>query len=448
MFLELIPFIVLIVLSCVIGFLASKKTKEASGFFLGGRSLHWFLLMMTFIGTQIGGGFILGTAEASFSQGIYGIFYSIGLSFGFLALGLGLGARIRSLELHTVADVFERYYLSKGLKKYASLLSILSLTGILIAQAVSLRKFLFSINLSNELLFIATWTAIIAYTTKGGFLAVVWTDMVQASVMIFVLVLSFAFTFCSQGAVQLQEMIAPSNEAITPTIMSYLIMPFLFMFIEQDMVQRCSSGKSRSQVTIATLGAAIILFLLAFIPVYFGLLAKTLGIEPGEGSVFMEVVRAATNPWVTTCAALSVLLAIISTASSLLLAVSSNLSQDFTTGDFSITRSRLITIGIGITALVISYTAKEIIPCLIMSYELAVDSLFVPLLAAVFLKEKVNNNRVGSYLAVGFGTAGFLLEKVTHFFAGYYFIPLLLSLIGYLVGYLIGIGRPAYRKDS
>jgi len=435
MFLELIPFIVLLTISCIVGFLFSKKPKEASGFYLGDRSLGWFLLMMTFIGTQIGGGFILGTAEASYNQGLYGVFYSIGLGLGFLALGLGLGARIRSLELQTVADVFERYYDSSFLKKYASLLSILALTGILIAQAVSLRKFLFSTNLSSEALFIISWAVVIAYTTKGGFLAVVWTDMVQATVMIAVLMLAFLFTLCTTTSIPFTAVMSQSSIEVTPHIMSYLVMPFLFMFIEQDIVQRCSSGKSKAQVTMAALGASCILFALAFVPVYFGMLAKTLGINPGQGSVFMEVISAATNPWVTSLASLSVLLAIISTASSLLLAVSSNLAQDFKKNTtFSIARSRWITIGVGTIALLVSYTATEIIPCLIMSYELAVDCLFIPLMAAVIWKEKIMGNRLASYLSVGLGTAGFLIEKLTPCFATSYFIPLLMSLLGYLCG--------------
>ncbi len=429
---EYIPFVALLFISCAVGILLPKKASGAEGFFLGQRSLNWFMLMMTFIGTQIGGGFILGTAEAAFKDGFYGIFYSLGLSCGFLVLGLGLGARIRSLELNTVADVFERYYKSPFLKKYASILSIISLTGILIAQAVSLKKFLFSTSLASEALFIISWMVVIAYTTKGGFLAVVWTDMVQAVAMIVMLAVVFVFALFT----------APSDLQITttgfvkPEALSYLVMPFLFMFIEQDMVQRCSSGKSLRQVTVAAFAASVVLFLLAFVPVYFGLSARALKLEPGQGSVFMEVVKAMTNPWVTSCAALSVLLAIISTASSLLLAVSSNIAQDFNQKiSSSIAKSRAITISVGILALAVSYTARDIIPCLIMSYELAVDCLFVPLIAAVILKERVQDKKLAALLSVALGSAGYCLEQWTFILPAGYFTPIILSTAGYALGY-------------
>ena len=345
------PFIIVLGLSLAIGFFFSKKSSKESQYFLGDRSLGWFPLAMTFIATQIGGGFILGSSEAAYDYGIFGIFYPLGAALGFLALGLGFGAKLRSLEVQTVSDLFEKYYGSISLKKCSSLLSILCLTGILIGQAVALKKFLFSMGLHDEWVFLLAWSAVILYTAQGGFLAVVWTDTLQAAIMLGMLLVTFIFTFTYSPPIS-SELLVPSQvfgEGVEAKLLGYLVMPFLFMFIEQDLAQRCFAGKSQKTVTKAALVSAAVLLLFSFVPAYFGMLASGMGIENAPNSKFMEVVIRATNGPIASCAATAILLAIISTASSLLCAVSSNLSQDF--GKISSGKARVITVIAGVVAL-------------------------------------------------------------------------------------------------
>jgi solute:Na+ symporter, SSS family len=437
-----IPFLIVLGISLVTGFLFSKTYKKNSDYFLGNRSLGWGLLAMTFVATQIGGGFILGSAEAAYDYGIFGILYPLGAAFGFLALGLGFGAKLRSLELQTVSDIFEVYYESPVLKKITSLLSIISLTGILIAQAIALKKFLFSMGLNDEWIFLACWLIVIAYTTQGGFLAVVWTDTLQALVMIGMLLVAFSFAFFTSGHLITQEIVLPQasqESGIQSQLLSYLLMPFLFMFIEQDMVQRCFAGKTKKDVTIGATIAAVVLILLAFIPVYFGMTAKALGVQPGMSSKFMEVIMSTTNTFISTCAATSVLLAIISTASSLLCAVSSNLAQDFARkeplqkGQKS-EKTRLITLFVGLGALGCSYLASNIFTCMIASYELFIDTLFIPLVVAVFFKERCRTAFPSAVGAILLGGAGFVIEKTMDLGTIGLVIPLFMSGCGFLIG--------------
>lgn len=438
----LIPFLFVLILSFIIGCFFSKSSKQHSDYFLANRQLGWFLLMMTFAATQIGGGFILGTADAAGVDGIYAIFFPLGYCLGFLALGLGFGAKLRSLELETAADVFERYYGSTRLKKFASLLSICSLTGILIAQAVGLKKFLGSMGVDSEWIFLASWFVVILYTTQGGFLAVVWTDMVQAIVMIAMLVVLFTFTLFS-------ESVTLSTDAFTnhlkweiaePKLIGYILMPFLFMFIEQDMVQRCSAGKNKNTVTKAALTCALLLFLLAFIPVFLGMLSEGLQVS-STTSRFMEVVKSLQNPVILSIASSAVLLAIVSTASSLLSAISSNISQDFVDKSsetkLSLTKVKAITFATGLVALAFSYFSSNIFSCMIASYELSVACLFVPLVMAVFLKERCQTQVVAATYSVTLGALGFAITKIVSLGMLGEIMPLLLSMAGYAMGVIL-----------
>lgn len=431
---NLVPFFIVLAISVAVGFIFSKKAKKSTNFFLGDRSLGWFLLMMTFVATQVGGGFILGTAEASFEHGIYGIFYSLGQALGFLALGLGFGAKLQSLKLTTASDLFETYYGSPSLKKFAALLSVLALTGILIAQAVALKKFLFSMGIASDFVFLATWLAVIIYTTQGGFLAVVWTDLLQASLMITILIVAFSFAIGQESTPHLVASVtslSPSASEFSPKLLGLLVMPFLFMFIEQDMVQRCFAGKCQKAVTKGALLASLALFLLAIIPVYFGQTARLFGVESVDSSSkFMEAISLSTNSGIFSLVACAVLLAIVATAASLLSAISSNISNDFAIHS----RPRLVTCLTGLVALVASTFSSNIFVWMIASYELAVDSLFVPLVSAVFLKERCKNLLPAAKLACILGCVGFVEGKIFDHGTFGLFLPLLLSLAGYGIG--------------
>lgn len=437
----LIPFLIVLALSFILGVVFSKTAKKSSNYFLGDRSLNWFMLMMTFVATQVGGGFILGTAEASFEHGFFGIFYSLGQALGFLALGLGFGAKLQSLKLTTASDLFETYYGSPKLKKFAAALSILALTGILIAQAVALRKFMFAMGWNEEWIFLASWLVVILYTTQGGFLAVVWTDLLQATLMIGILIAAFYFTLCQPHTPPLENAFsyqASEWAEFSPKLLGLLVMPFLFMFIEQDMVQRCFAGKNQKAVTKGALAASLVLFCLAIIPVYFGMVSRECAANSAGSSRFMEAISYSTNNVVFSCAACAVLLAIISTASSLLSAISSNIANDFT--GFS-SKPRTITFVTGMVALLASHFSSNIFGWMIASYELAVGCLFIPLVLSVFLKERCSKLLLAAQLSCIFGCIGFVEAKIFSHGTFGLFIPLLLSATGYAIGMLLSRRR-------
>ena len=162
-------------------------------------------------------------------------------------------------------------------------------------------------------------------------------------------------------------------------------MPLLFMVIEQDMAQRCFAARSPRVVTKAAGYAALCTLLVCIFPVYVGILGKQMGVARLAGSsIFMDAIQALTNPYMSAFVACAVLMAVLSTAISLLNAVSSNLSQDFdfdgAKGEQSVQLSRKITALIGLAAVGGSFYLGEIVGLLIQSYELsfiASSSLFV-----------------------------------------------------------------------
>lgn len=424
----------------IVGSRASKKLDTQEDYYLAGRGIRFLPLMMTLVATQIGGGLVLGSAEEAYRYGWYVILYPLGAALGLMLLAAGIGKRMSQFKVSTVAQLFEVVYKSAKLKKVASSLSIVSLFMILVAQVIASKKFMLTLGVDTNLVFLGFWAIVILYTVSGGLKAVVATDIIQAAFFIGVFILCFAYSFFFDATASINVMTTSSGgdfEFDSAKLCGWLLMPLFFMVIEQDMGQRCFAAKSGKTVSWACGVASIITICVCLIPVFYGILAKTLGIAivPGS-SVLMTVVRESTNPTITALVGVAILAAIISTADSLINAISSNVTQDFDIAIFSkesdVKSSKWMACGISIAALALSFAFTNVVDMLILSYELSVSCLFVPVFAALFIKQ---GNQKAAGLAILLGAAGFVLFRIFPL----EFIPKELASIGCsLIGYGVG----------
>ena len=409
------------------------KNKSQEDYFFAERKLSFFPLMMTFVATQVGGGLVLGSAEEAFRYGWSVLLYPLGATLGLLLLSLGVGQRLASFNVPTVASLFEKIYGSKGLRKIASLLSILSLFMIFIGQLVASRKFMVSLGVEGDLLFLAFWSIVILYTVFGGFKAVVATDIVQALFFLLVFSTALLWSLFSEGYT-LQNLVLEAPAASDKWV-GWLLMPLLFMVIEQDMAQRCFAADSRKTVSLAALSAGIATLLICAIPVFFGISAQADGLTPVPGSsVLMTFILGFSSSWIAPFIGVAILAAIISTADSLLNAVTSNISQDFFPSQKKVSFSQGITLGLGAFGLLASYFFTNVVDTLILSYELSVSSLFIPVFFALIKKK---GHYLSGLLSVLFGALAFLLFHWISPPLGREVLSLLLSLLGFCLGELI-----------
>lgn len=416
---------------------ASKNLHDQQDYFLAGKDIRFFPLFMTFVATQIGGGLVLGAAEEAYQFGWTVLLYPLGACLGFVVLAIGIGKKLARYQVSTVAELLEVFYQSRLLKKMASLLSIVSLFMILMAQVIASRKFMVSLGLDQNMLFLAFWAIVIIYTVMGGLKAVVRIDIIQALFFIIVFAAALGLILYT-GSFSLPQVIEGGwkGEAFdfnTEKLSGWLLMPLLFMVIEQDMAQRCFAASSPRVVTKAAGYAALTTLVVCVFPVFMGILGKQMGVESRAGSsIFMDAIQALTNPFMAAFVACAVLMAVLSTAISLLNAVSSNLSQDFdfdgSKGEQSVQLSKKITAGIGLAAVGGSYYAGEIVGLLIQSYELSVYCLFIPVCAALF---KQKGNVLSAWMAFAFGGAAFCLTREYSFIVPKEVVCLAVSGLGY-----------------
>lgn len=423
------------IICLIVGNIVSKNLKDQNDYFLAGKNLKFFPLMMTFVATQVGGGLVLGSTEEAFRYGWGVLFYPLGAALGLLLLAAGIGKLMARFQVSTVAQIFEVAYGSTLLKKIASMLSILSLFMIFIAQIIASYKFMLSVGFSNEWLFIGFWAIVIVYTVLGGLKAVVATDILQAIFFIVAFIVCFIFAFTTYSSPEPAAHITSHFEFNQNKLWGWLLMPMLFMVIEQDMAQRCFAAQAPKIVTKATAWAGVITLGVCLIPVFFGILAKNLQISIPEGaSVLMTIIQKTTNPTIAAFAGCAIIAAIISTADSLINAISSNLAQDFSFAKQSIRKAQLLTAIIGILGIVVSFYFNNVVDLLIQSYELSVSCLFIPIIMALFKKKCHRSSAASAMIA---GVAGFIFFRVFETALPKEVLSILLSLCGYLISELI-----------
>lgn len=430
------------IICLIVGGRSSKGLKTQEDYFLAGKGVSFFPLMMTFLATQVGGGLVLGSAEEAYRFGWSVLLYPLGVSLGLVLLGVGMGRKLAQFQVSTVAQIFELIYRSSTLKKIASILSIASLFMIFVAQIIASNKFMVSLGVESPLWFIAFWAIVIIYTAVGGLKAVVATDMIQASFFVaaFLLCLGYMGFFTQVSAIEVWNAGWENGDFAfeTSKIYGWLFMPFLFMMIEQDMGQRCFAAKSPAVVSKATLCAAVGTFGICLIPVFFGVLAKNIGLEVPQGaSVLMTVIKSTTNPILTAVIGCAILAAIISTADSLINAIGSNLSQDFKIPSLkseNIRVSQMLTAVIAVLGIFFSFYSNNVVDLLIQSYELSVSCLFVPIFATLFKKQ---NNTISAALSVCFGAAAFILFRIIPTEMPKELLGVVFSLMGFGLGEVI-----------
>ena len=426
----LIPLAAVLALSLVTGFFASRREGD---FFLAGRSIRWPMLIGTFVGLHVGGGFILGNADAAWKDGVAGSMYGLGLAVGMLILGLVCSAKLRAIEVATLPELLTKRFASPMLLQATGLLAVACLGGILIAQALGIWEFLLSLGFSNPLIFIGTWGSVVLYTAFGGLLAVVWTDTIQAIVMVAMLLTTLCCSLLPHWA-EISSQAVAMGVQWNGMSMASLIFPLCYIFVTQDIAQRCFAAHSPRDARIGCVGTALVLALLTIIPTTCGILGRALLVSPENGSIFMQVVQRLSHPIVFIMAASAVLLAIISTSSAVLLALGSNVAHDIATKG---TRGRLITAAIGVCAMAGPWIGGDIISWIVTCNELAVGAVFLPILYALFSKQPTLPWQA-AWGSIIFGTAGTILSHTVPQNPFGMLAPLALSAIGFLGGRLLG----------
>lgn len=341
-----------------IGIYAYRSTKNFDDYILGGRKMGSFVTAMSAGASDMSGWLLMGLPGAIFMLGLSQAWIAVGLVIGAYFNYRIIAGRLRIFTEHynnslTLPEYFaQRFPYQKTALKIISSSIILFFFTIYCASGVVAGAKLFQGLLGmeyNQALWLGVFATII-YTFIGGYLAVSWSDTIQASLMFFALILApvMVLTHLSWGEIStaLAEKSSITHIPYSNWLhnvsgigvisalawgLGYFGQPhILARFMASDSIQSLQKAR-KIGITwmILCLSGAIAVG-------YFGLAyvtAEKIPLSHPE-MVFIELAKLLFNPWLAGVVLSAILAAVMSTLSAQLLMSSAAISEDFYKGFF------------------------------------------------------------------------------------------------------------------
>ncbi|HAW45539.1 MAG TPA: sodium/proline symporter PutP [Sutterella sp.] len=429
-----ITFIGYLVAMIVIGFIAWRYTENFDDYILGGRSLGSIVSALSYGASDMSGWLLLGVPGAVFLSGISESWIAFGLITGTFFNWRLVAARLRVYtekcqNALTLPDYFTKRFDDKN-----HLLAIMSAVVILIfftiycasgmVAGARLFEVTFGFDYHTALFFGAFAT--IAYVFVGGFLAVAWTDAVQATLMCLALIVTPIAVMIDAGGF---SAVVTQIDAYEPKMLSImtgqsvigiisLLAWGLGYFGQPHILVRFMATKSISVIPRATntcimwmifsmAGAVCVGFFgRAFFLQHPDLAASVL--ENPE-RVFMVLSQLLFSPWIAGILMSAILAAVMSTLSCQLLVSSSTLTEDLY---HSIIRpkagstellcfGRLMVLGVAAIAIYIAMDPTSVVFSLVSYAWAGFGAAFGPVVLMSLWFKRMTRNGALAGMAVG-----------------------------------------------
>src|SRR5215208_6866931 len=176
-----VVFAVIVSITLVVTYWASKRARSAVGFYAAGRQITGFQNGLAISGDYLSAASFLGIAGLIYLFGFDGFVYSIGFLVAFLTVMFLLAERMRNAGKYTIADVLS-FRLRERPARVAAATGTLAVAGFyLIAQMVGAGVLIQAlVGIDFTLSVIITGTFMLCYVVFGGMLATTWVQIIKA----------------------------------------------------------------------------------------------------------------------------------------------------------------------------------------------------------------------------------------------------------------------------
>ena len=434
----LIGFIFYLVVILVVGFITYHINKSHKDFYIAGRKLNPWVVAFSERASGESAWLLLGLPGAAYASGLMEFWTALGCVSGIIFYWFFIARALREeterLDAITLPTFLAaRYHRGKAaIRVMATFIIIFFFIFYLSAQFNGAGKILnvtFGVDATTGMIIGAV--VIIFYTMMGGFFAVAWTDMVQGIIMIGTLVV-----LPLVGLVELMEMHSGTHSlstlmaqegyhltsftggksgwAAAALIISGLSWALGYMG-QPHLLTRFMAIKSSARIKISRR----IAFAWA-IPAFTGALA--IGIIGaaiyGQGmfddieKVMPHLANELLPAWLAGIFVSGAIAAMMSTADSQLLVISSSIIEDLfhqtlgreVSDAFLLRASRAITIVVGIIGFTIALTSDKLIFSMVSYAWAGLGSSFGPLILLMLTWKKVTHRGALAGMATGFIT--------------------------------------------
>ena len=177
----------------------ARHIGDADDFLVAGRNIGWFFLFCTMGATVIGGGASIGAIGKTYDWGVLMLLVSTGWYLHFIFSGLVVAPQFRDAELYTVAGYFGHRF-GEGPRFIILVLSLMFSVFIVAAQMAAFGSVLAAIlpefaDAQNVLRWaiVIGGSMVVIYSTAGGLLAVIHTDVYQFVILMLGFLVTLGF---------------------------------------------------------------------------------------------------------------------------------------------------------------------------------------------------------------------------------------------------------------
>jgi sodium/proline symporter len=344
----LVTFVAYLILILFLGIKAYRRTHSLDDYILGGRKLGAAFTALSVGASDMSGWLLLGLPGAIYLSGLSEIWIGIGLVLGAYCNWLFVSKRLRIYSQHannslTLPDYFENRFndTTRALRLVSAFVILLFFTFYtasgLVGGAILFEN---SFGLQYSTALISGGFIIVGYTFIGGFLAVVWTDAVQAVLMFLALLVAPTVVILSSGGMDVVwQQVQAVNPQSTKLFSNMTLIGFLSLIAwglgyagQPHILARFMAVESPQKLVAARRIAMVWMILVLFGSIATGLAGIAYFADnPLENpeTVFITLSQQLFNPWVAGIITAAILSAIMSTVDSQLLVSSSVISEDF-----------------------------------------------------------------------------------------------------------------------
>tara|TARA_R110000868_G_scaffold380784_1_gene646926 strand:+ start:97670 stop:99148 length:1479 start_codon:yes stop_codon:yes gene_type:complete len=415
----IVTFVIYIGIVFLIGFLASRRTKNLSDYILGGRHLPGPIVALGAGASDMSTWLLLALPGLIFVGGINGIWVPVGLAIGaylnwqFVAKRLRVFTQVNKDSLTLPAYFDNRFRDRTRILRMVTALVILIFFTFYVAAgfvaAALLMQLLFGIHYMLALLIGAG--VIIIYVFIGGFLAVSWIDFFQGCLMFIALVIVPVVAITHMGGVHATMShlttlphhyfdVFSGTSAIL--IFSYLAWGLGYSG-QPHIVVRFMAARSSREIPIAQLICMAWMIFALYLAVMTGFAGKAYfmpNMLAHPETVLIELTKSLLNPWLGGVVIAGALSAAMSATSAQLLASASAAAEDFyhmirgprTSPSQLMWVARLAVLVIGVIAVYLAHSPKSTIYALVAYAWAGLGASFGPIVILSLYWRRMTGN--------------------------------------------------------
>ncbi len=389
----------------ILGFVDFFVLKGFDDFVLAGRRQKSPMVTASLLASIIGASATMAVVNMAYKVGVPAIWW---LGSGVIGLFLSaflLAKKLKSYDVYTLPDL-AGVLISSNIKKLISFVIIISWLAVIAAQyfaAASIIHSLTGLGVKRSIWIVAMFVSL--YCLLGGQKSVLKSDFLQfillSAGIIFVSIFLYVKEPIDFSSVNFSLV---NNFFKWDSVVYFLFIVGSTYIIGPDIFSRIFTAKNQKVARNSLIFSATILAILNIFIVSIGIWAKSKNLEIGNSGVLNFILTDKLPKWLGLLLSIGLLSAIISSADTCLMTISSSFEIDIL-GKKNIWQTRILILTLGLLSAIPALFEKNIIGLILIAYKIFNGGIIPIMFIALLFDKKVSLNKIWATISIVVGGA-------------------------------------------